>query len=67
MSMEGPTIHWFNLRKDSTKELTWTNFKEDLTIILRVKHLENPFKKVKTLKHTTLVEDYIVEFELYSS
>ncbi|MCI16206.1 enzymatic polyprotein, partial [Trifolium medium] len=65
--MEGPTIHWFNLWKDSTEELTWNNFKEALIVRFGEGRLENPFEELKDLKQTTCVEDYIAEFELYSS
>ncbi|MCI32237.1 retrotransposon gag protein, partial [Trifolium medium] len=65
--MEGPTIHWFNLWRDSTEELSWENLREAMMARFGGGRLENPFEELKELKQTGSVEDYVAEFELYSS
>lgn len=67
LSMEGPTIHWFNLWRDSTEELTWENLTEAMMIRFGGGRLENPFEELKELKQNGSVEEYVAEFELYSS
>ncbi|XP_073225787.1 uncharacterized protein [Cicer arietinum] len=67
LSMEGPTIHWFNLWQDSTEDLSWESLTKALIICFGGGRLENPFEELKELKQFGYMEDYIVEFELYSS
>ncbi|PNX97560.1 retrotransposon-related protein, partial [Trifolium pratense] len=67
LSMDGPTIHWFNLWRDSTEELSWENLKEAMMARFGGDRLENPFEELKELKQSGTVADYIAEFELYSS
>ncbi|XP_058782209.1 uncharacterized protein LOC131656527 [Vicia villosa] len=67
LSMEGPTIHWFNLWHDSTEELSWENLCEAMMARFGGGRFENPFEELKDLKQSETVEDYIAEFELCSS
>lgn len=62
LSMEGLTIHWFNLWKESTEEISWENFKDAL-----VARLDNSYEELKEMRLRGTVEEYILEFELYSS
>ncbi|XP_050914793.1 uncharacterized protein LOC127129699 [Lathyrus oleraceus] len=67
LSMEGPTIHWFNLWRDSTEELSRENLCEAMMAVFGGGRLENPFEELKDLKQSETVEDYIAEFEFCSS
>lgn len=67
LSTEGATIHWFNAWRESLDTLTWEKLKEALVIRFRAGRLENPYEELKELKQAGSVEDYIAEFELYSS
>lgn len=67
LSMEGHTIQWSNLWKGSTSEATWLNFKEALVAQFGVGRLDNPYEELKGMRQTGTVEEYISEFELYSS
>jgi hypothetical protein len=67
LSMEGPTIHWFNLWMDSTESLTWEDLKDAMMMRFGAGRLDNPFEELKELKQTSSVEEYVAEFELYSS
>ncbi|XP_050915219.1 uncharacterized protein LOC127130207 [Lathyrus oleraceus] len=67
LSMEDPTIHWFNLWRDSTEELSWEKLYEEMMARFGGRRLENPFEELKDLKQSETVEDYIAEFKLCSS
>lgn len=43
LSIEGHTIHWYNLWKESIDEVTWGNFKEALVAHFGAGRLDNPF------------------------
>lgn len=54
LSMEGHTIHWFNLWRESTDKATWTNFKEVLVARFGVGRLDNPYEELKEMKQMVL-------------
>lgn len=55
LSMEGPKIHSFNLRRDSTESLTQEDLK-DGKVMMRFGGgcLDNPFEELKELRQTSL-------------
>lgn len=63
LSMDGPTIHWFNLWRDSTENHTWENLSEAMMARFGGGRLENPFEEFKELTQTGSVEDYVAEFD----
>lgn len=65
--MEGSTIHWFTLWKESADEVSWENFKKALVARFSFGILDNPYEELKEMKQEGTVEDCILEFELYSS
>ncbi|CAJ2651202.1 unnamed protein product [Trifolium pratense] len=67
LSMEGPTIHWFNLLRETEDDLSWEKLKKALIARYGGRRLENPFEELATLKQTGSVEDYVEAFELLSS
>ncbi|GAU35803.1 hypothetical protein TSUD_155780 [Trifolium subterraneum] len=67
LSMEGPTIHWFNLLLEAEDNLSWVKLKKALIARYGGRRLENPFEELSTLKQTGSVEDYVESFELLSS
>lgn len=67
LSREGSTIHWFNLQKESTKEISWENFKDALVARFGFGRLDNLYEELKEMRQKGTVEEYILEFELYSS
>lgn len=67
LSMEGHTIHWFTLWRESTEEATWGNFKEALVARFGTGRLENPFEELKEIKQKGSIEDYIEDFEMFSA
>lgn len=67
LSVEGHTIHWFSLWRESTKELTWKNLSEALVARFGAGRLDNTFEELKEIKQKGSVEDHIKEFELFST
>jgi hypothetical protein len=67
LSMEGATIHWFNLLLETEDELTWAKLKKSLIARYGGRRLENPFEELSTLKQTGSVEEFVEAFELLSS
>ncbi|PNY17068.1 retrotransposon-related protein [Trifolium pratense] len=67
LSMEGPTIHWFNLMLETEDDLSWIKLKKALIARYGGRRLENPFEELSALKQTGSVEDYVEAFELLSS
>lgn len=67
LSMEGATIHWFNIWRESTDEISWESFKEALTARFGKGRLDNPYEELKELQQRGTVNDYIAELELHSS
>lgn len=67
LSMEGTTIHCFNLWKESTEKPTWDGLKEAMVTRFGVRRLENPFEELKELRKSGSIEEYITDFELFSS
>lgn len=50
LSMEGATIHWFNLLKETEDELSWEKLKRALIARYGGRRLENPFEELSTLR-----------------
>ncbi|GAU10042.1 hypothetical protein TSUD_272800 [Trifolium subterraneum] len=67
LSMEGSTIHWFNLLLETEDDLCWEKLKRSLIARYGGRRLENPFEELLTLKHSGSVEDFVESFELLSS
>ncbi|KAK2367399.1 hypothetical protein QL285_080687 [Trifolium repens] len=67
LSMEGSTIHWFNLLLETEDELTWVKLKKALIARYGGRRLENPFEELSTLRQTGSVEEFVEAFELLSS
>ncbi|XP_058771346.1 uncharacterized protein LOC131644773 [Vicia villosa] len=67
LSMEGATIHWFNLLLETEDDLSWEKLKKALIARYGGRPLENPFEELSTLRQTGSVEEFIEAFELLSS
>lgn len=67
LSMEGPTIHWFNLLMETEDELSWEKLKRALIARYGGRRLENPFEELSTLKQKDSVEEFVEALELLSS
>ena len=67
LSMEGSTIHWFNLLMETEDELSWEKLKRALIARYGGRWLENPFEELSTLRQTGSVEEFVEAFELLSS
>ncbi|XP_068472156.1 uncharacterized protein [Phaseolus vulgaris] len=67
LSMEGPTIHWFNLLMETEDQLSWEKLKRALIARYGGRRLENPFEELSTLRQTGRVEEFVEAFELLSS
>ncbi|MCI06138.1 retrotransposon gag protein, partial [Trifolium medium] len=67
LSMEGSTIHWFNLLLETEDDLSWEKLKKGLIARYGGRRLENPFEELSTLRQTGSVEEFIEAFELLSS
>ncbi|PNY15662.1 retrotransposon-related protein [Trifolium pratense] len=67
LSMEGSTIHWFNLLLETEDDLSWIKLKKALIARYGGRRLENPFEELSALKQTGSVEEYVEAFELLSS
>ncbi|MCI29512.1 retrotransposon gag protein, partial [Trifolium medium] len=50
LSMEGSTIHWFNLLMETEDDLSWEKLKKALIARYGGRRLENPFEELATLK-----------------
>lgn len=67
LSMEGATIHWFNLLRETEDDLTWLKLKEALVERYGGRQSDNPFEEMKDLQQTGTVDEYITTFEYVSS
>lgn len=67
LSMEGATIHWFNLLRETEDELTWSKLKRALIERYRGRKSGNPFEELKDLQQAGDVDEYVTEFEFVSS
>lgn len=67
LSMEGATIHWFNLLMETEDDLSWEKLKKSLIARYGGRRLENPFEELSTLRQTGNMEEYVEVFELLSS
>ncbi|XP_057438197.1 transposon Tf2-1 polyprotein isoform X1 [Lotus japonicus] len=67
LSMEGSTIHWFNLLMETEDELSWEKLKRALIARYGGRRLENPFEELSTLRQRGSVEEFVEAFELLSS
>lgn len=65
--MEGATIYWYNVWRESADTVTWENLKEAMILRFGAGRLKNPFEELKELCQTGSMEDYIASFELFSS
>ncbi|PNX63439.1 pentatricopeptide repeat-containing protein, partial [Trifolium pratense] len=59
LSMEGPTIHWFNLLMETEDHLSWEKLKKALIARYGGRRLENPFEELSTLRQTEGVEEFV--------
>ncbi|MCI42423.1 retrotransposon gag protein, partial [Trifolium medium] len=67
LSMEGSTIHWFNLLLETEDDLSWEKLKKALIARYGGRRLENPFEELSTLRQNGSMEEYVEAFELLSS
>ncbi|WVZ24369.1 hypothetical protein V8G54_002913 [Vigna mungo] len=67
LSMEGATIHWFNLLQEAEVGLSWTKLKRELIGRYGGRTSDNPLEELKYLSQTGSVDEYLVEFEYISS
>ena len=67
LSMEGSTIHWFNLLMETEDNLSWEKLKRGLIARYGGRRMENPFEELATLKQSGNVEEFVEAFELLSS
>jgi len=67
LSMEGATIHWFNLLRETEDHLSWSIFKQALIERYGGRRFDNPFEELSDLRQGGSVDDYIAEFEYLSS
>jgi hypothetical protein len=67
LSMEGSTIHWFNLLMETEDALSWEKLKRALIARYGGRRLENTFEELSTLRQKGSVEDFVEAFELLSS
>ncbi|WVZ25291.1 hypothetical protein V8G54_003835 [Vigna mungo] len=67
LSMEGATIHWFNLIQETEVGLSWTKLKRELIGRYGGRTSDNPFEELKDLSQTGSVDEYLAEFEYISS
>ncbi|GAU23118.1 hypothetical protein TSUD_305660 [Trifolium subterraneum] len=67
LSMEGSTIHWFNLLVETTEDLDWDRLKKELIARYGGERLESPFEELAALKQNGKVEEFVESFELLSS
>ncbi|KAJ9541667.1 LOW QUALITY PROTEIN: hypothetical protein OSB04_028173 [Centaurea solstitialis] len=67
LSMEGATIHWFNLLWATTENLTWEKFKQALIERYGGRQSDNPFEELKDLAQIGSVDEFITDFEFVSS
>lgn len=67
LSMEGSTIHWFNLLMETEDELSWEKLKRVLIARYGGRRLENPFEELSTIRQKGSVEEFVEAFELLSS
>lgn len=65
--MEGATIHWFNLLRETEDDLTWLKLKQALIESNGGRQSDNPFEEMKDLQQTGMVDEYITTFEYVSS
>ncbi|MCI30473.1 pentatricopeptide repeat-containing protein, partial [Trifolium medium] len=67
LSMEGATIHWFNLLMETEDELSWEKLKKAMIGRYGGRRLENPFEELSALRQNGSVEEFVEAFELLSS
>ncbi|PNX66761.1 pentatricopeptide repeat-containing protein [Trifolium pratense] len=67
LSMEGSTIHWFNLLLETEDDLSWEKLKKAMIARYGGRRLENPFEELSALRQSGSVEEYVEAFELLSS
>ncbi|WVZ04691.1 hypothetical protein V8G54_018037 [Vigna mungo] len=67
LSMEGATIHWFNLLQETEVGLLWTKLKRELIGRYGGRTSDNPFQELKDLSQMGSVDEYLAEFEYISS
>ena len=65
--MEGSTIHWFNLLKETKDNLTGGKLKKMMVDRYGGRRCDNPFEGLKDLHQEGDVEEYISEFKFLSS
>lgn len=67
LSMEAGTIHWYNMWCESTDDPSWEKLKNAMLVRFGMGRLDNPFEELRGVKQTGTVDEYIVEFEIFSS
>lgn len=67
LSMDGSTIHWFNLLNETKDALTWPKLNQALIERYGGRQNVNPFEELTDPQQTGSVDEYIAEFEYISS
>lgn len=67
LGMEGATIHWFNLLRETEDELTWSKLKRALIERYEGRKSGNPFEELKDLQQVGDMDEYVTDFEFVSS
>lgn len=67
LSMNGPTIHWYNPLRETENDLTWLKLRRSLIEHYGERRYDKPFEELSVLKQEGNMEDYVAEFEYISS
>lgn len=67
LCMEGNTIHWFNMWRESKDTPTWDGLKRTLMLWYGATRYENLFEALKVLQQQGFVDEYLEAFEFISS
>lgn len=64
ISMDGPTVHWFQFMRNKMSELTWEGLTKALFQRFEGRSLGNVYERLTTLCQLTTMEDYVQDFEV---
>jgi len=67
LSMEGSTIHWFNLWQETEDHSSWPSLKQALVERYGSRHFVNPFEELSDLRQNGSLEEFISKFEYLSA
>lgn len=67
LCIEGNTIHWFTLLRETDEHLMWEKFKHALLLRYGGTIYDNPFEELSVLHQAGTVDEYIDVFQLVSA